>query len=162
MRQPAQVRSPEQIQSRISSVVAATPAETAEEALRHFTARLAFETDPADVAADLQAGAAMPYSILDVRGVASFERGHLPGARSCPSSSINAEVAAALPEGMLVVYCWGPGCNGAQKAAARLAAHGRQVKEMIGGFEYWVREGLPVEGDNAERLSGLADQDLVG
>ena len=30
-------------------------------------------------------------------------------------------------------------------AAARLHAEGREVREMIGGFEYWAREGLPVE-----------------
>ena len=64
--------------------------------------------------------------------------------------TIDAEVAASLPEGLLVVYCWGPGCNGAHKAAAALSAHGRQVKEMIGGFEYWAREGQPIEGRRAE------------
>ena len=41
------------------------------------------------------------------------------------------------------------GCNAATNAAARLAALGRSVKEMLGGFEYWVREGHPVEGADA-------------
>ncbi len=45
----------------------------------------------------------------------------------------------------VVVHCWGPGCNGAQKAALEFAKLGRPVKEMIGGFEYWAREGFPVE-----------------
>jgi len=45
---------------------------------------------------------------------------------------------------LLVVYCWGPACNGATKAAAELAALGRPVKEMLGGFEYWAREGHAV------------------
>ena len=31
-------------------------------------------------------------------------------------------------------------------AAARLAALGFKVKEMIGGLEYWRQEGCPVEG----------------
>ena len=58
------------------------------------------------------------------------------------------------------MYCWGPGCNGAVKACARLYEHGRtDVKEMLGGFEYWVREGFAVEGEHAARhqpdLSGL-------
>jgi rhodanese-related sulfurtransferase len=47
---------------------------------------------------------------------------------------------------VLVVYCWGPGCNAATKAAAKLASLGFQVKEMIGGLEYWRREGYPVDG----------------
>ena len=58
------------------------------------------------------------------------------------------------------MYCWGPGCNGAVKACARLYEHGRtDVKEMLGGFEYWVREGFAIEGEHAARhqpdLSGL-------
>jgi rhodanese-related sulfurtransferase len=44
----------------------------------------------------------------------------------------------------VVTYCWGPGCNGATRAALEFARLGYRVKEMIGGFEYWVREGLPV------------------
>ena len=67
------------------------------------------------------------------------------GAEDDVNAAIDADVAASLPEGLLVVYCWGPGCNGATKAAAALAAHGRQVKEMLGGFEYWVREGFAYE-----------------
>jgi hypothetical protein len=44
----------------------------------------------------------------------------------------------------VVVYCWGPGCNGAHKGALNFALLGYQVKEMIGGFEYWSREGYQV------------------
>ena len=58
-----------------------------------------------------------------------------------------------LPDGPLVVYCWGPGCNGATKACARLSDEGRDVKEMLGGFEYWVREGFAIEGTHAGELS---------
>ncbi|MNC61293.1 hypothetical protein D3C75_1112290 [compost metagenome] len=52
-----------------------------------------------------------------------------------------------LPAGeVLILYCWGPACNGASKAAARLAAQGYQVKEMLGGIEYWRKEGGALEG----------------
>jgi len=147
-------------ETRISPVLAIPAAETAD-AHAHFAARLAYETDCADVATDVKAGD-VRYTILDVRGPASYAAGHVPGSINVPSGSITAEVASSLPEGLLVVYCWGPGCNGAQKAAAALAAHGRRVKEMIGGFEYWAREGLPIEGEEADRLAYLADHALVG
>jgi rhodanese-related sulfurtransferase len=45
----------------------------------------------------------------------------------------------------VVTYCWGPGCNGATRAALTLALRGYRVREMIGGFEYWAREGLAIE-----------------
>ena len=143
------------------SQVAEVPPAPAEEAHAHFAARLAFEADAADVAADLRAGTT-PYTILDVRSARSYAKAHIPGALNVPSSSIDASVAASLPDGLLVVYCWGPGCNGAHKAAYRLSGHGRQVKEMIGGMEYWIREGQPLEGESAERLAALAEPDLVG
>ena len=44
----------------------------------------------------------------------------------------------------VVVYCWGPGCNGATRGALQFARLGYAVKEMIGGFEYWAREGLEI------------------
>jgi len=134
---------------------------TPEEAHAHFTARLRFETDCADVAADLEAGTA-DYTVVDVRSPKAYAFGHVPGAVNAPSYEIDADVAASLPDGLLVVYCWGPGCNGAHKAAAALSGHGRVVKEMLGGFEYWAREGQPIEGRRAEQLSREATPALVG
>ena len=49
---------------------------------------------------------------------------------------------AATAETLFVVYCAGPHCNGADKAAMRLAALGRPVKKMIGGIEGWRDEGF--------------------
>ena len=144
-----------------TSRVLQTPPASAEAAHRHYVARLSVETDCADVAADLADGI-VDYTIVDVRGAHNYERAHIPGALNAPSGTIDEHVAAALPAGPLVVYCWGPGCNGAHKAAAALSAHGRVVKEMIGGFEYWAREGQPIEGRRAERLRAEATPALVG
>jgi rhodanese-related sulfurtransferase len=41
-----------------------------------------------------------------------------------------------------VVYCAGPHCNGANKAALRLARLGLPVKMMIGGITGWLDEGF--------------------
>lgn len=117
-------------------------------ALAHFAHRLAVETDAADVAAALAAGE-RDFVLLDARSRDAYARGHLPGAVSLPHAEIDADAVAALPPGPVVAYCWGPGCNGAVKAGRRLAELGRPVKEMLGGFEYWVREGHPVEGSSA-------------
>lgn len=145
----------------LESAAFATRAAAPAEAQRHFAARLAYETDAADVAADLAAGT-RPYTVVDVRSRRAHHRGRVPGAVSLPAGEIDAAAAAALPAGPLVVYCWGPGCNGAAKGAHRLAALGREVKEMLGGFEYWVREGQPVEGKGAPELAGFAQPPLVG
>jgi hypothetical protein len=48
----------------------------------------------------------------------------------------------------VVVYCWGPGCNVPHRGALNFALLGHQVKETIGGFEYWAREGYPLMTDS--------------
>jgi rhodanese-related sulfurtransferase len=111
-------------------------------ALEHFARRLQVETDVSDVAAAMEAGEA-DFVLLDARSRASYDAGHLPGAVHLPE--LSATAVAALPEGLVVTYCWGPSCNGACKAALRLAELGRPVKEMLGGYEYWTRDGHPVE-----------------
>jgi rhodanese-related sulfurtransferase len=129
--------------------VLADPPAPPGEALAHFAARLAFECDSADVAADLRDGGGA-FVLLDCRSRAAYARAHLPGARSLPHAEIDAVALAAVPaDTLLVTYCWGPGCNAATRGARRVAALGRPVKEMIGGFEYWVREGLPLAGEEA-------------
>ena len=55
-----------------------------------------------------------------------------------PHSEINSESFAMYDKDTLfVVYCWGPGCNGATKAGLKISALGFAVKEMIGGIHYW-------------------------
>ncbi len=125
----------------------------AEAAHAHFSHRLQVETDADDVATAIREDA-VDFVLIDARSPAAFASAHLPGAINVPHRTITAEVAAALPAGPIVAYCWGPGCNAAIKAGARLSEHGREVREMLGGFEYFVREGHPVEGRNASFYTG--------
>jgi rhodanese-related sulfurtransferase len=117
------------------------------DAVDHFSAKLQFETDPSDVQAAFEAGER--FTLVDSRGHAAWHQGRVPGAVHLPTAEIPARAAEALPAGVpVVVYCWGPGCNGSTKAALALSRLGYAVREMIGGFEYWAREGLPVVYDD--------------
>lgn len=116
-----------------------------DEAINHFAAKLRFETDVSDVHADLESPAD-GLVVVDTRGDDAWAQGHLPGAVHLPTREIPTSARASIPAGAAVVtYCWGPGCNGATRAALAFAKLGYQVKEMLGGYEYWVREGLPVQ-----------------
>ncbi len=111
-----------------------------------FAAKLRFETDPADLAADRAAGAS-PL-VIDVRSTEAWSQGHIPGALHIPGPELamRAGELGADRGRALVVYCWGPGCNGSTRAALTLATLGfAAVRELIGGFEYWAREGFLVE-----------------
>jgi rhodanese-related sulfurtransferase len=116
-------------------------------AAEFFAAKLCHETDPSDVAAARAAG--VPVVVVDVRDAVAWDQGHIPGALHLPAGQIPSRLADLPPvddDPDLVVYCWGPGCNGSTKAALALTRAGyRNVREMIGGFEYWAREGLAIE-----------------
>lgn len=128
--------------SAMTSPVAATPAAPSHIALAHFEARLTFETDCWDTHDALSRGAT-DFVLLDVRGPDLYAAGHVPGAINLPHGKITARKMAEWPAGTLfVTYCAGPHCNGANKAAVRLARLGCPVKEMIGGVTGWIDEGF--------------------
>lgn len=144
------------------SPVTVTPPGDAGRARRHFEDKLAFETDCADVWDAIKHGT-VDFLIVDCRAPGNYNKTHLPGAISLPWEEITEERVRELPDLPIVTYCWGPACNAATKGAARLAALGRPVKEMIGGLEYWIREGHATEGRRpVERGEGKpADWGLV-
>jgi rhodanese-related sulfurtransferase len=113
--------------------------------LEHYEKLLALETDCWDVHA-AQTGVRDEFVLLDVRSPESFAGGHLPGSVNLPYRRINERNLAAWPrEALFVVYCSGPHCNGADRAAVRLARLGRKVKKMIGGAQGWKDEGFHLE-----------------
>lgn len=116
------------------------------DALSYFSAKLALETDASDVYAAQKAGE--QFVLVDVRGDEAWAHGRVPGAVHMPYR----EIAERAPQEIdrstpVVVYCWSPGCNAGAKGAVEFAKLGYSVREMIGGYEYWVREGQPVEND---------------
>ncbi len=124
------------------SVVTEVPAADPGAALAHFESRLRFETDCWDVHL-ATTGGATDFVLLDVRSPDLYAEGHVPGAVNLPHGRIVERNLVEYPPGAtFVVYCAGPHCNGADKAAARLARLGRPVKKMIGGVEGWKDEGL--------------------
>jgi rhodanese-related sulfurtransferase len=127
--------------SAVTEVPAAPPAE----ALSHFEAELAFETDCWDVHSAIASGA-QDFVLLDVRSPEQYAKGHVPGAVNLPHRKIIASKLADYPQDVLfVTYCAGPHCNGAARGAIRLARLGRPVKKMIGGVTGWLDEGFSLQ-----------------
>ncbi|MET7839769.1 rhodanese-like domain-containing protein [Streptomyces sp. NPDC005356] len=138
-------------------------------AAAHFGASLAFHADVSDVASALAADGDPGFVVIDTRSTASWDQGHVPGAVHLPTALIAEQAGQLLDRTVPVVtYCWGPGCNGATRAALALAELGFQVKEMLGGFEYWAREGFAYEmwegsaRRDADPLTAPVDSDDCG
>jgi rhodanese-related sulfurtransferase len=117
----------------------------AQSSVTHFQALLRYETDCWDVHESL-GHANAGFVVLDVRSPDLYAKGHVPRAINLPHRLINERRLAEFAPGTLfVVYCAGPHCNGADKAALRLAQLGMPVKKMIGGVEGWKDEGFSLE-----------------
>lgn len=110
----------------------------------YFAAKLAYETDPADLHAARTEGEQLV--VVDVRSAQAWAQGRVTGALHMPHSEIATRASQEIaPDAEVVVYCWSPGCNGGTRGAAEFARLGYRVRELIGGFEYWAREGYPIE-----------------
>ena len=131
----------------MSSPVAATPAAPSFAALAHFQSSLQFETDCWDVHEAMSSGQP-DFVLLDVRSPDLFAAGHVPGAVNLPHRRIVERNLERWPaDTLFVVYCAGPHCNGADKAAVQLARLDRPVKKMIGGLTGWLDEGFTTSTD---------------
>jgi rhodanese-related sulfurtransferase len=130
----------------MATAVTTVPPASSELALRHFAAEFTFETDCWDMHDSLSKGA--DFVLLDVRSPALFAKGHIPGAINLPHGKIIASKMAQWPEDTIfVTYCAGPHCNGAARAALRLAGLGRPVKLMSGGVTGWIDEGFELAAE---------------
>ncbi len=111
-----------------------------EEQLRYHRSKLDYEIDPSDLKAALDKGEKVV--VVDARSTEAFAREHIPGAVNLPHRAMTRESAAGLDKTALVVtYCDGIGCNASTKGAIKLLELGFRVKELIGGLEWWKKDG---------------------
>ena len=118
-----------------------------------MAAQLALHTDAWDVAEDL--GNGIPdIVVVDARSRAAYARGHVPGAVNLPHREMSPETTREFDRRKTyVVYCDGIGCNASTKGAYHLARLGFRVKEMLGGLDFWIRDGHPVARGEATGAS---------
>ena len=113
-----------------------------DEQLKHFESKLGCEIDSGDLNSMLVAGERVV--VIDTRSPESYLREHIPVAANIPYRTMNAQTTLHLKRtDLIVTYCDGIGCNASTKGALNMAKLGFQVKELIGGIEYWKKEGHP-------------------
>jgi rhodanese-related sulfurtransferase len=126
--------------------------------LQHYSDKLACEIDSWDLSVALKAG--NNVIVIDARSAETHAIDHVPGALNLPHRSMNAETMRHIDRNALIVtYCDGIGCNASTKGALNMAQLGFNVKELIGGLDWWKRDGHPTAGlqgsqGNSEILCG--------
>ena len=120
-----------------------------EDQIKHYADKLAFEIDAWDLNVMRESGASVV--VVDARSSQSYAERHIPGAISIPHRTMTPESTAPLNRSSLVVtYCDGIGCNASTKGALNMSRLGFQVKELMGGLDWWKRDGYPTEGEEVE------------
>jgi len=88
------------------------------------------------------------FTLVDALQPGYYHTGHLPGAINIPVGQVAELAPTMLPDknADIVVYCGGPTCNAAEKAATELAALGyTSVRDYKQGKQGWKEAGGKLE-----------------
>lgn len=107
---------------------------------RHYSDKLAWEIDSWDLKVALEAGETI--TVIDARSPEAFAREHIPGAVNIPHRTMSPDTTRQLNrDALIVTYCDGIGCNASTRGALNMLNLGFRVKELIGGLDWWKRDG---------------------
>lgn len=113
--------------------------------IEYYQKKLNYEIDSWDLYDSLDEG--VNIIVIDARSPEAFQQQHIPGALNIPHRTMNAETMAHLDKSLdYVTYCDGIGCNASTKAALNMARLGFRVRELLGGLDWWQRDGYATEG----------------
>jgi rhodanese-related sulfurtransferase len=118
------------------------------EQIAHYENKLKYETDSWDLFESLKNDEKV--TVIDARSPEAYAQEHIPGAINIPHRTMNPDTTAQLDKTYLyVTYCDGIGCNASTKGALNMARLGFNVKELMGGLDWWKRDGYTTEGIGA-------------
>ena len=124
------------------------------EQLNHYQRKLDFEIDSWDLKVSLDAQE--DVVVVDARSPAAFAIDHIPGAVNIPHRTMDQQTTATISKSSLVVtYCDGIGCNASTKGALNMTKLGFKVKELIGGLDWWKRDGHSTSGSSSSESGDL-------
>jgi rhodanese-related sulfurtransferase len=118
------------------------------EQINFYQHKLDYEMDSSDLFYALEQG--QQIVVIDARQSFGYEKEHIPGAINLPHRNMNAETTKHFDKSKIhVCYCDGIGCNASTKGALNMAKLGFNVKELIGGIEWWKFDGYATEGSES-------------
>jgi len=120
-----------------------------------YQQKLQFEIDSWDLSVALSEREKI--AVIDTRSPEAFNNEHIPGAINLPHRRMTDSLTSQLDRDVLyVTYCDGIGCNASTKGALNMTNLGFRVKELIGGLDWWKRDGHKTESTgltNGEQIN---------
>ena len=118
--------------------------------ITHYENKLSYEIDSWDLYERLSKDENIV--VIDTRSKEAYNKSHIPSSINIPHRTITDRTTSDLKGSfLLVAYCDGIGCNASTKGALALAKLGFNVKELIGGLDWWLRDGYATNGANSSK-----------
>ena len=115
------------------------------EQMNFYQNKLAYEKDSWDLHEAL--GKGDPIVVVDGRSAEAYAKEHIPGSVNLPHRELSPSSTTSLDQSQTYVcYCDGIGCNASTKTALKLLTLGFSVRELIGGLDWWKRDGYATDG----------------
>jgi rhodanese-related sulfurtransferase len=116
--------------------------------IEFYEAKLKYETDSWDLSESIKNNQGVV--VVDTRSAEAYEIEHIPLAINIPHRHMSIETTKDLAKSKIyVIYCDGIGCNASTKGAVKLTKLGFNVKELLGGLDWWKRDGYATEGKHS-------------
>ena len=113
----------------------------------HYEQKLKYEIDSWDLFDRIQK--VEKIKIIDTRSAAAYELEHIPDSFNLPHREMSEVTTGDWNKDFLyVTYCDGVGCNASTKGAFNMTKLGFNVKELIGGIDWWKRDNYETHGSN--------------
>ena len=124
------------------------------EQLDYYQSKLSFEMDSYDLYSSQRDSEKI--IVVDGRSQSAYTKEHIPNAINLPHREIDTDLTKNLDRDMIYIcYCDGIGCNASTKTALKLLRLGFNVKELIGGLDWWKRDGYATAGEESQVGLGI-------
>lgn len=122
--------------------------------VKHYQDKLEYQWDSADLFEFLEVDP--DIVVIDTRKDFAFEKEHIPSAINFPHRTMDEASTSHLDRSKTYVcYCDGIGCNGSTRGSLNMTKLGFKTKELVGGLDWWKRDGYATEGLNATVGTGI-------
>ncbi len=119
------------------------------EQIKYYEEKLKYEIDSWDVYDSIKNKENI--MVIDARSSEAYTIEHIPNSINIPHKIMDINSTKKLDKLYLyVTYCDGIGCNASTKGALNMAKLGFEVKELLGGLDWWKRDGYETNGINSQ------------
>jgi rhodanese-related sulfurtransferase len=120
--------------------------------IQFYEDKLKYEIDSWDLSESLKNNEKV--IVIDARANEAYNNEHIPSAINIPHRTMDKHTTKSLDkEYLYVCYCDGIGCNASTKGALNMTKLGFKTKELLGGLDWWKRDGYATSISEKKNIS---------